>query len=93
MPTAAKVIKLNAVKGEDHEMKVVQVTPASAAYWDDDEWQWGWIAVGCVHRSGVSKKQAATYLLRDYWRDCMEEGELDHFHWINEEEYLSVAEV
>lgn len=63
------------------------------SYWDDNEWGWGWIAVGCVHRRGVSEKQAAVYLLHDYWLDSMEDEGLDHFHWINEEQYLSVAEV
>jgi hypothetical protein len=62
-------------------------------YWDDSEGQWGWIAIGCVPRRGVSERQAAIYLLLDYWTDDIEESDLDHFHWINEEKYLSVAEV
>jgi hypothetical protein len=62
-------------------------------YWDDNWGQWNWIAIGCVHRQGVEEKQAAVHLLLDFWKGQAEEEDLDHFHWINEDAYLSVAEV
>ena len=63
------------------------------SYLDENEGGWGWITVGCVHRRGVSEKQAAVHLLLDYWNDEIVESYLDHFHWINEEHYLSIAEI
>lgn len=62
-------------------------------YWDDNWGRWDWIALGCVHRRDVSERQAAVYLLLDFWQEQTDEEDLDHFHWINTEAYLSVAEV
>lgn len=62
-------------------------------YWDDNWGRWSEMAIGCVHRRGVSQKQAAVYLLLEFWIDEVAENYLDEFHWINEERYLSVAEL
>ena len=55
--------------------------------------RWEWHPVACVHHKGISEKQAAVYLLMTVWQSLLREGELDKFHWINEEGYLSVAEL
>ena len=52
-----------------------------------------WRPISCVHHKGISEKQAAVYLLMALWQSQLREGELDKFHWINEEGYLSVAEL
>ena len=52
-----------------------------------------WRPIACVHHKGISEKQAAVYLLMRVWQNLLREGELDKFHWINEEGYLSVAEL
>ena len=49
------------------------------------------MAIGCVPRRGVSEHQAAIWLLLEFWKDEVVENQLDEFHWINEEEYLSVT--
>ena len=51
------------------------------------------MAVGCVHRQGVSEYQAATYLLLELWREEVLDNGLDQFHWVNEAEYLTVADL
>jgi hypothetical protein len=62
-------------------------------YWDDNWMQWENIGVGCVPKRGVSQKQAAVHLLLDYWVFDARESDVDHFHWINEHGYLSIAEL
>ena len=52
-----------------------------------------WHLIACVHHKGISEKQAAVYLLMTVWQNLLREEELDKFHWINEEGYLSVAEL
>ena len=52
-----------------------------------------WRPIACVHHKGISEKQAAVYLLMRVWQNLLREEELDKFHWINEEGYLSVAEL
>ena len=54
---------------------------------------WEWAAVGCVKRKGVGEREAAIHLLLEYWKFQAGEDGLDHFHWINEAAYLSVADV
>lgn len=44
-------------------------------------------------RLKVSARVAATYLLLDAWSACIRQTELDHFHWINKAEFLSVEEL
>jgi len=48
-----------------------------------------WYPGACAPHSEASKKQAAVYLLIAFWQahDC------GNFHWINEANYLSVAEL
>jgi hypothetical protein len=62
-------------------------------YWDDNWMKWEQIAVGCVPRRGVDQKQAAVYLLLEFWAFDSQECDVDEFHWINEDGYLSVAEL
>lgn len=62
-------------------------------YWDDNWGHWSVIAVVCVPRRGVPQQQAAVYLLMEFWKEEVTENGLDEFHWINKEEYLSVAEL
>jgi hypothetical protein len=62
-------------------------------YWDDNEGGWGWIIIACVANKVVSEAQAAVHLLIEFWKYEAEESWLDHFHWINEADYLSVAQL
>ena len=62
-------------------------------YWDDNSGRWNQIAVGSVSRRGVDQKQAAVYLLLKFWAYDSKESDLDEFHWINEDGYLSIAEL
>lgn len=62
-------------------------------YWDDNWGEWQEVCIGIVHRRGVDQKQAAIYLLLEFWKFDAKENEVDQFHWINEEGYLSVAEI
>jgi len=59
-------------------------------YWDG---KWEWVTAACVHRRGVTEKQAAVYLLLEFLKHEVRESDLDQFHWINEGEYISVAEL
>ena len=51
------------------------------------------MAAACVHHRGVTEKPAAVYLLLELWKHEVRESYLDQFHWINEGEFLSVAEL
>jgi hypothetical protein len=62
-------------------------------YWDDNWGHWDWVAAACVPRKGVSEREAAVHLLLELWKHEVIEADLDHFHWINEDVYLSVAEL
>ena len=55
--------------------------------------KWELTSIGCVPRLGVEERQAAVYLLLEYWTDGAKESSVDEFHWINEDGYLSVAEL
>ena len=62
--------------------------------YSDDNWgKWEWAAAACVHRRGVTEKQAAVYLLLELWKHEVREFDLDQFHWINEGVYITVAEL
>jgi hypothetical protein len=64
-------------------------------YLDDNDcpWKWVWVPVGCVPLAGLDDRTAAIHLLIDFWRFDANEGGVDEFHWINEAEYLSIAEL
>jgi hypothetical protein len=62
-------------------------------YFDNNMMCWEWIANGCVTRRGVTQKQAAVYLLLEFWSFDVKESYLDEFHWINEHGYLSIADL
>jgi hypothetical protein len=55
--------------------------------------RWKQVAVGYVPRRNVTQKQAAVYLLLEFWAFDAKEGDVDEFHWINEDGYLSIAEL
>ena len=55
--------------------------------------RWKQVAIGCVPRRGVTQKQAAVYLLLEFWAFDAKEGSVDEFHWINEDGFLSIAEI
>jgi hypothetical protein len=62
-------------------------------YFDDNWWRWSWAAVACVHKRGLLEHQAAVHLLIEFWKTEAEESGVDQFHWINESDGLSVAEL
>jgi hypothetical protein len=62
-------------------------------YWDDNWGKWGWAAVACTAKKGVSERQAAVHLLIEFWKEEAEESDVDKYHWINEDGYLSIAEI
>ena len=62
-------------------------------YWDDNWMKWELASIGCVPRKGVEERQAAVYLLLEYWVDDAKECGVDEFHWINEDGFLSVADL
>jgi hypothetical protein len=62
-------------------------------YWDDNWMKWEQVAIGCVPHRGVTQKQAAVYLLLEFWAFDAKESDVDHYHWINEDAFLSVSEV
>jgi hypothetical protein len=64
-----------------------------AQYWSDNDGEWGWITIACLENENVSEEQAAVHLLIEFWKHEAEESSLDHYHWINEADYLSVAQL
>ena len=62
-------------------------------YWDDNWGKWEWIVAASVAKKGMSERQAAVHLLIDFWKEEAEENYVDHYHWINEDAYISVAEL
>lgn len=44
-------------------------------------------------KQNVPAKTAAAYLLLDSWTEEIRESSLDHFHWINKVDFLSVEEL
>lgn len=62
-------------------------------YYDDNWGRWNWVAVACSHRRGVSEHQAAVYLLIELWKAEAADSGVDQFHWLNESDFLSVAEL
>jgi hypothetical protein len=64
-----------------------------ARYWSDNEGEGGWVTVACVAINGVSEEEAAVHLLIEFWKRETEKSSLNHFHWINEDDYLSVAQL
>jgi len=62
-------------------------------YWDDNWGEWNDVCIGTVHRRGVDQKQAAIYLLLEFWRYDVGASDVDQFHWINEAEYLDIPEL
>ena len=62
-------------------------------YWDDNYMKWELASIGSVPRKGVEERQAAVYLLLEYWADEAQSSTVDEFHWINEDGYLSVADL
>ena len=62
-------------------------------YWDFNWSKWEWEPVGSVGRQEVTERQAAVYLLVEFWKEEARESDVEQFHWINEGAYLSVADL
>ena len=62
-------------------------------YWDDNWGRWEMVAIGFVPKRDVSNKQAAVHLLTDFWKFDAKENGVDQFHWINEDGFISIAEL
>ena len=62
-------------------------------FWDDNWMKWEQITVGYVPRRGADQKQAAVYLLLEFWAYDAQENSVDEFHWINEDGFISIAEL
>jgi hypothetical protein len=62
---------------------------------EDEDWsrKWIWMLYAYGPRKGVDAKTAATYLLLDAWNAEKKINELDHWFLIDEEAFLSVAEI
>ena len=59
----------------------------------DDNWgNWDWLAIGNVPLRQANKKQASIHLMADFWRMEKTENDLDHYHSINEEDFLGAGE-
>ncbi len=64
-----------------------------AEYWNDDDGGWIEACAGVAKLGALTMKQAAVYLLLERWRFEAENSDLDHYHWINEEGYLTIADI
>jgi hypothetical protein len=67
-------------------------------YLDDNDypWRWIWNPVGYCNKKGVDCKQAAVFLLIEFWkykRDLDDDDDTDDYDWINETGFLSVEEI
>ena len=62
-------------------------------YWNDETNDWKAVCIGIVNRDGVDQKQAAIYLLLEFWKFDAAESNGGEFHWINEEGYLTASEL
>jgi hypothetical protein len=62
---------------------------------DDSGYRWHWelVSARSTPRAGLTKKQAAIALLEYFWREETEDIEIDHYHWINDADLLSVGEL
>lgn len=59
----------------------------------DDNWsEWNWLAVGCVPFCQASEKEAAVHLMLDMFACERDNGDLECFHWINEDGLLEIEE-
>jgi hypothetical protein len=56
-------------------------------------WRWDWALVGYCNRAGVEKVAAASHLLLEYWRQEKLSFRRDPYDWVNEEGFLSVADI
>ena len=62
-------------------------------FWDNNLMGWEQFTVGYVPRRGADQKQAAVYLLLEFWTFDAQENSVDEFHWINEDGFISIAEL
>jgi hypothetical protein len=61
--------------------------------WNFNRSEFNWAPIACVARQGVTQRQAAVHLLIAFWRFDAENNKLDEYHWINDADYLSVADI
>jgi hypothetical protein len=62
---------------------------------NDYPWTWDWNLVGYCDRRGIDEHTAAMHLIFEFWKHrCVDGGYYRNlFEWINEEGFLSVAEI
>jgi hypothetical protein len=62
---------------------------------DENSWdlKWRWVPYAYAPKSSVDEKNAAIYLLLDAWMSEASNTSLDHYHWIDCPDLLSVAEI
>jgi len=58
---------------------------------DPHNWHWEYYPAIATPHTGVSQAQAAVYLLSEFWRSQLSWFELEQFHWINGQGFLSVS--
>ncbi len=64
-------------------------------YFDDNDWPWRWVGnpVAAVPKKQADEKTAAVHLLIDFWNFDARNSSVDHYHWINQDAFLSVEEI
>ena len=63
---------------------------------NDEEWgnwHWRYLNAIAVPIKDVSEEQAAVYLLMEYWKSQVAEMDVDHYHLIDEQGFLSVPQI
>ena len=66
------------------------------SFFNEDNWPYrSWSSASGVltlQRKGVKRKNASLLLLHSKWQRSLAEEGLDHFHWINHDGLISIAE-
>ena len=74
---------------------------AKQRYWviwnhwlNDNEtiWRWHWDIFAWAPRIKADERSVAMHMLKEAWAADKLHNHVDHFHWINSAEYLSVAD-
>ena len=64
-------------------------------FFDEDpgDWHWAYFPRIAAPKIDMTTKQVATHMLIEYWRKEVAHYDLDRFHWINGEGFLSVYQI
>ena len=57
------------------------------------KWYWKFRPALAIAKNNIDIEPAAVYMLIEYWQREAKIGAVDHYHWINEAEFLSVAQI